>query len=109
MTFWERVESALNDNNISEAELSRRIGLNQSSINAWKIRGSIPRADIACKTATILNTTVEYLMNGNHSKIINTDYKVKIRVIIDDSYGEYSENKRFKEYRYVLKILKHIN
>ena len=75
MTFWERVESALNDNNISEAELSRRIGLNQSSINAWKIRGSIPRADIACKTAHILNTTVEYLMNGDRSKIINTDTK----------------------------------
>ena len=27
----------------------------------------------------------------------NTDYEFKIRVIIDDSYGEYSETKRFKE------------
>lgn len=73
MTFWQRVESALTDNNISEAELSRRIGLNQSSINAWKVRGSIPRADIACKTADILNTSVEYLMYGNRSKIITSN------------------------------------
>lgn len=72
MTFWERVESALNDNNISEAELSKQIGLSQASITGWKTRGSIPRADIAYKTAEILNTTVEYLVSGKSKKIIST-------------------------------------
>ena len=65
MTFWERLETALIENRISEAELSRKIGLNQSSITSWKVRGSIPRADLACKAAEILHTTVEYLINGD--------------------------------------------
>lgn len=64
MTFWERVENALIENNISEAELSRRLGYTQSGVNGWKAKGAIPRADIALKTADILNTTVEYLING---------------------------------------------
>lgn len=71
MTFWDRVKSALNSKNISEAELGRRIGLAQASINGWKTKGSIPRADIAYKTAEVLNTTVEYLVSGNQIKLEN--------------------------------------
>ena len=65
MTFWQRVEKALKDNNITEAELSRRIGFTQAGINGWKVKGALPRADIAIKTASVLNTTVEYLINGS--------------------------------------------
>lgn len=67
MSFWSRVEKALNDNEISEAELSRRIGYSQAGINGWKSKGSIPRADIALKTAKVLNTSIEYLITGNNS------------------------------------------
>ena len=64
MTFWERVEKALSENNITEAELSRRIGFTQAGISGWKTRGTIPRADVALKTAQVLNTSVDYLVNG---------------------------------------------
>ncbi|SEP83752.1 Helix-turn-helix [Treponema bryantii] len=76
MTFWERVEQALEQNNITEAELSRRIGVSQAGITGWKQRGSIPRADVAIKTAEVLNTSVDYLVNGSldtmHIKKSNT-------------------------------------
>ena len=64
MTFWERVQKALSENRITEAELSRRIGFTQAGISGWKTRGTIPRADIALKTAQVLNTSVDYLVNG---------------------------------------------
>lgn len=73
MSFWNRLEKALEDNNITASELSRSLGVNSSVVYSWKIRESIPRADIACKAASMLNTTVEYLINGTHSKIITTD------------------------------------
>ena len=65
MTFWERLESALSDNDCTMADLGRKIQLSPTVINSWKTRGSIPRADIAVKTAEALNTTVEYLITGN--------------------------------------------
>ena len=46
------------------ADLGRKIQLSPTVINSWKTRGSIPRADIACKTAKALHTTVEYLIDG---------------------------------------------
>lgn len=65
MSFWERLESALSDNDCTMADLGRKIQLSPTVINSWKTRGSIPRADIACKTARALNTTVEYLIDGS--------------------------------------------
>ena len=62
--FWKHIETALQERNITEAELSKRIGLTQASITGWKLRDAIPRADIAYNTAKALNTTVEYLMEG---------------------------------------------
>lgn len=71
MTFWSRFEKALEDNNITASELSRTLGVASSVIYAWKMRDSIPRADIAVKVAEALNTTVEYLINGTETGIIN--------------------------------------
>jgi len=64
MTFWERLEKALDENNITASELSRKIGIASSVIYSWKLRDSIPRADVAVKAAEILNTSVEYLISG---------------------------------------------
>ena len=71
MTFWERVKTALSENNLTEADLSRELNLTQASITGWKFKGSIPRADIACKTAKLLNTSVEYLIDGKQQIITN--------------------------------------
>ena len=71
MTFWERFEQALEDNKITASELSRTIGVASSVIYAWKMRDSIPRADIAVKVAEELNTTVEYLVTGTGNNQIS--------------------------------------
>lgn len=73
MTFWERLEKALDDNNVTASELSRNIGIASSVIYSWKIRDSIPRADIACKAAAVLNTSVEYLITGKNSSEIQNN------------------------------------
>ena len=83
MTFWERLESALSDNNCTMADLGRKIQLSPTVINSWKTRGSIPRADIACKTAEALNTTVEYLITGNSSNFISTSRKTFLVPILN--------------------------
>ena len=46
-------------------DLSRELGITSPSITGWKIRGAIPRADLAVKTAKILGTTTEYLIEGD--------------------------------------------
>ena len=74
MTFWDRLEKSLDENNLTASELCRTIGVASSVVYSWKVRDSIPRADIAVKVAEQLNTTVEYLVSGNNfKKITNTE------------------------------------
>jgi phage repressor protein C with HTH and peptisase S24 domain len=75
MSFWSRFEEALSENKITASELSRNIGIASSVIYAWKMRDSIPRADVAVKVAEQLNTTVEYLINGTNPEFINQKRK----------------------------------
>ena len=81
MTFWDRLEKALDENNVTASELSRTIGVASSVIYSWKLRDSIPRADIACKTAEVLNTTVEYLITGNSSDIKPSKKKYLVPIL----------------------------
>ena len=67
MSYLERLQAALIKHNISEAELSRKLGINQSSITRWKTREVIPSADLVVNAAKILHTTAEYLVNGDTS------------------------------------------
>lgn len=39
MTFWERLKHALDVNKLTEAELSRKIGVTQTTITGWKLKG----------------------------------------------------------------------
>ena len=78
MTFWERFQVALENKNLNVADLSRIIGIAQSSINSWKAKGSIPRADIAVKTALALDTNVEWLITGTNEIKLKNTYLVPI-------------------------------
>lgn len=68
MTFYERMQQMLSAKSMTAADLSRIILISQPSINGWK-NGSVPRADVACKVAKVLNTTVEYLVTGETEDI----------------------------------------
>lgn len=65
MQFWDRIKTILTEKNLTESELSKRAGVTQASVNGWKTKGAIPRADIAYKVADFLGTTVEYLVTGS--------------------------------------------
>lgn len=63
-TFWMRVEKKLKELDMTEADLSKLVDIAQSSINGWKTKDAIPRADIAYKTAKALKTSIDYLLSG---------------------------------------------
>lgn len=62
--FYARVKRLQKERKINDAELSRRVGLTQAGLAGWKVKDSIPRADVALKAAEVLCTSVEYLITG---------------------------------------------
>lgn len=65
--FRENLRDLLDYNDMTVKELSFNTGISKRSIeNYLGSRCSIPPADYACKIAAALNTSVEFLVNGEH-------------------------------------------
>ncbi len=69
-TFKENLKELLEYKDITLKELSYRTGISKRSIeNYLNARASMPPADYACKIATALDTTVEFLVYGKKAQI----------------------------------------
>lgn len=75
--FVDRIDELLKNKGLNRNDLNNAIDLQKNTIAQWKIRETIPSADIAVKIAQFLNTSVEYLVTGeekkDNSKIILSD------------------------------------
>lgn len=87
MSFRDNLKSELTYQGILVKELSQKTGINKRTIdNYLREKSSTPPADIAVKIATVLNVTVEYLVNGITVPEIQTqqqNYNGDIRLIAD--------------------------
>ena len=73
LDVFQRIDDLLKEKKISQKELAQNIGLSSAQVfTNWKLRDSIPPADIACKIADFLGTTVEYLVTGEEKNPLQT-------------------------------------
>lgn len=72
--FVERIDELLKKKNLSRNDLNSAIGLPKNIIAQWKIRETIPAADVAVKIAQYLDTSVEYLVNGTEKDAYKEKY-----------------------------------
>lgn len=73
MTFIERLEYLLDEQDMTQKELAELVGMRRTTISEWKKNGNFPPADIAVKIAQILHTTVEYLVTGKNKYVLPVD------------------------------------
>ena len=115
-----RLKEAMNDMNISAAELSKRSGVGKSAISHYYNGSHCPHNDNAFLLAEILNVNPTWLMGFDVSKekttiIVNNgfvnsdpdqnDFDTRI-IEIEDSYFELSEENKQKFYDAAMLIMK---
>jgi len=76
-SFKDRLIDELNYRGISNKEFAKKVGISSGTLGMYLYRGSIPSADIAVRMASVLNSSVEYLVIGKESgeKISQNDSK----------------------------------
>lgn len=83
LTFKQNLKELLEYNDMTIKELAYTTGISPRSIeNYLNSRESMPPADYAYKIAKALNTTVEFLVTGEDSKISNLKYSENLLSII---------------------------
>jgi|WetSurMetagenome_2_1015567.scaffolds.fasta_scaffold131903_2 transcriptional regulator with XRE-family HTH domain len=65
-------------NSVSSAQVSRDIGINQSTISMWKAQGTTPSTKTISALATYFNVTPEFLLNHEDSTFeVNSTIELK--------------------------------
>jgi transcriptional regulator with XRE-family HTH domain len=67
-TLSERIQYVRKQQGISQQELAAKVQVSKSMVNRYENKGVQPPADVLNKIATILNTSVDYLINGEHDE-----------------------------------------
>lgn len=70
MTISERIMLLLKQKNSSQKELADAIGVSLSTVNAWKIRGSLPSADKITAIASFFDVSTDYLLTGYDRELL---------------------------------------
>ncbi|HUH26505.1 MAG TPA: helix-turn-helix transcriptional regulator [Flavobacterium sp.] len=65
----ERIKQLRIDNNLTQSELAEKVGLTYVQIGRYEKGKSNPSADVLQKLANALNTSTDYLMNGESEQV----------------------------------------
>lgn len=79
MDFWERLDMEI-ETKSNRKTVTSELGLAPNAVSLWIRRKTYPAADVAVKLARLLDTSVEYLVDGNHPASFIPE---RIRSIVD--------------------------
>ena len=65
----ERIKQLRIDNNLTQSDLAEKVGLTYVQIGRYEKGKSNPSADVLQKLAIALNTSTDYLMNGESEQV----------------------------------------
>ncbi|QMU62817.1 MAG: helix-turn-helix domain-containing protein [Flavobacteriaceae bacterium] len=81
-----RIKILRKKHDFTQSQLAEKVGLTYVQIGRYEKRGAIPSSEVISKLATALNTTVDFLINGNenisenhlsNNKILNLFKKIE--------------------------------
>lgn len=88
----DRIKELRKDAGLSQAELSRKLSITRSSVNAWESGFSAPTAQYIIEMAALFHCTSDYLLGIEHDKTLNiSNFNDKERGIIVELAAYFDE------------------
>lgn len=67
----DRIKSLREQQNKTQSELAKQLGITRSSVNAWEMGISVPSTQYLVELANIFNVSTDYLLGVNNSASIS--------------------------------------
>lgn len=77
MEFWNRVSKLAKEKKLRQVDICEKTNINYKTYQSWIVHSRLPDARDGLKLAKLLNTSLDYLINGEESELLPKDvYKV---------------------------------
>jgi len=77
METGERIKELRTAKKLTQSELAKIVGLSYIQIGRYETQKSNPSSDVLQKIANALNTSIDFLMQGNTDDVISAQFKDK--------------------------------
>lgn len=67
----DRIKTLREQQNKTQSDLAKQLGITRSSVNAWEMGISVPSTQYLVELANIFNVSTDYLLGVNHSASIS--------------------------------------
>lgn len=67
----DRIKQLREQNDMTQAELARKLGITRSSINAWEMGISVPSTQYLMELSKMFKVSTDYLLGLNTSATVN--------------------------------------
>ena len=67
----DRIKSLREQNNMTQSELAKRLGITRSSVNAWELGISVPSTQYIVELAHMFHISTDYLLGVNSTSSID--------------------------------------
>ena len=61
----DRIKALREQQNITQSDLAKQLGITRSSVNAWEMGISIPNVEKLVELSSLFNVSVDYLLGVN--------------------------------------------
>ncbi|MBP3493719.1 MAG: helix-turn-helix transcriptional regulator [Oscillospiraceae bacterium] len=69
----ERIKELRDQQNITQAQLARQLGITRSSVNAWEMGISVPSTQYVVELAMIFGVSTDFLLGVPNTAMISVD------------------------------------
>lgn len=77
MAIGDRIKQLRVMANLTQTELAEKVGLTYVQIGRYETGKSNPSSDVLQKLAAVLETSADFLMNGDHSEALSAQFTDK--------------------------------
>ena len=95
MLLAERIKRLRQEHNLTQGELSKKVGIHQKQISAYERGRNVPSTDILIKLAEVFNVTLDYLafeVKGQPAKLNIRDRELLRRFEVLDKLSDNEKN-----------------
>ena len=69
MSVGERIKELRNQQNISQVQIAKALGISRQAVSKWENDQSLPDTLMMIQLADLLKTDSEYIATGRHSEL----------------------------------------
>lgn len=67
----ERIQELRNENNMSQAQLAKKLGISRNAVNLWEMSLTYPSLNYLMELSKIFRVSTDYILGIENSKTLN--------------------------------------